>query len=145
MQRFSGNIFATRCLSHMGFSPLILESKLWHLIFLNLMIFLVTLTFDSILLLKMWAFLDQFAYIFTTIITKWSILIKLEAWMFCIGYHGHVPDEYQPDENKKNWFYANLRIPITISPAKLWISKFSNFGDICRKPLHIISKLTVVS
>ncbi len=36
MQGLSGNIFATGCRSHMGVSPLVLELKLWHLIFLHL-------------------------------------------------------------------------------------------------------------
>ncbi len=66
------------------------------------MTFLMTFTCDSTLLLNISTFLDQFKYIFTTIITKRSILIRLEAKMFCIRYNGHVPDEYQPDENKKN-------------------------------------------
>ncbi len=83
------------------------------------MTFPVTLTCDSTLLPKIWAFLDQFAYILTTIIPKWIILIKLEALIFYIEYHGHIPDEYQPDENEKKQFYPNLRIPITRAHAEL--------------------------
>ncbi len=64
--------------------------------------------------------------------------------MFCIGCNGHVPDEYHPDVNKKNLFYPDLTIPMRISPAKLQNSGFSTFREIYRKPLHIISKLTVV-
>ncbi len=144
MQRFSGNIFATGCRNPMGVSPLVLELKLWHLIFLHLMTFLLTLTCDSTLILEMWAFLGRFEDIFTTTITKRSILIRIGAWMFCIGCNGHVPDEYQPDVNKKNWFYSGLTIPIGIHPAKLQNSGFSTFREIHIKPLHIISELTVV-
>ncbi len=43
------------------------------------MTFLVTLTCDSTLLMKILAFLGQFEYMFTTTITKRSILITLEA------------------------------------------------------------------
>ncbi len=143
MQRFPGNIFAIGCCSLMGVSPSVLEIKLWYLIFLHLMTFLVTLTCDSTLLLKCWAFLGQFEYIFTIIITKRSILIRLEAWMFCIGSNGHVPDEYQPDENNKNWFHPDLTIAIWIPPAKLQNSGFSTFREFYRNPLHIISKPTV--
>ena len=49
-----------------------------------------------------------------------------------------VPDEYQPYEYKKNWFYSDLTISITIAPAKLQNSGFSNFREMYRKPLHII-------
>ncbi len=63
--------------------------------------------------------------------------------MFCIGSNGHVPDDYQPDENKKNWFHPDLTIPVWIPPAKLQNSRFSSFREIYRKPLHIISKPTV--
>ena len=145
MQRFSGNIFATECRIHMGVSPLVLELKLWLLIFFwYLMTFLMTLTCDIRLLLEIWAFLGQFKYIFTTTITKTSILIRLGAWMFCIGCNGRVLDEYQPDVNRKNWFYPDLTIPIGIPPAKLQNSGFSTFREIYRKPLHIISEPTVV-
>ena len=63
--------------------------------------------------------------------------------MFCIGSNGHVPDEYQPDENKKIWFHSDLTIPVWIPPAKLQNSGFSSFREIYRKPLHIISKPTI--
>ena len=43
---FFANIFVTVCHSHMGFSPLTLESNLRLLIFLHLKTFSVTLTFD---------------------------------------------------------------------------------------------------
>ena len=144
MQRFLRNIFATGCCSLMGVSPLVLELKLWHLIFLHLMTFLVTLTCGSTLLLKILAFLGQFEYIFTTTITKRSILIRLEAWMFCIGSNGHVPGEYQPDETKKNWFHPDLTIPVWIPPAKLQNSGVSTLREIYRNPLHINSEPTVV-
>ena len=76
------------------------------------MTFLVTLTCDSTLLFKILAFLGQFEYIFTTTITERSILLRLEAWIFCIGSNGRVPDEYQADVNKKNGFFPDLTIPI---------------------------------
>ena len=97
--------------------------------FLHLMTFLVTLTCDSTLLLEIWAFLGQFEHKFRTTITKRSILIRLGAWMFC---NGHVPDEYQPDVNKKNWFYPDLTNHIGIPPAKLQNGGFSTFREIYR-------------
>ncbi len=127
----------------MGVSSFVLELKLWHLMFWHLMTFLVTLTCDSTLLLRILAFLGQFEYIFTTTISKRSILIRFEALMSCIESNGHAPDEYQPDDNKKNWFHPGLTIPIWIPPAKLQNSGFSTSREIYRKPLHIISKPTV--
>ncbi len=108
------------------------------------MTFMVTLTCDSTLLLTILAFLSQFEYMFTIAITKRSILIRLEAWMFCIGSNGRVPDEYQRDENKKNWFHPDLTIPVWIPPANLLNSGFTTFREIDRKPLHINSERTVV-
>ena len=64
--------------------------------------------------------------------------------MFCIGCNRHVPDEYQPDVNKKNLFYPDLTIPIGMPPAKLQNSGFSAFREIYRKPLHINSEPTVM-
>ncbi len=93
------------------------------------MTFLVTLTNDSMLFLEIWAFLDQHACIFTTIITKRSILIRFEALMFCIGCYGHIPDEYQPDKNEKKWFQPNLTISITMASATLQCSGFITFRD----------------
>ena len=66
------------------------------------MTFLVTFTFDAVLILEMLAFLDQLAYILITIIMKSIISIILETCIFCIGDNGHVPDEYLPDETEGN-------------------------------------------
>ncbi len=69
---FLANILVTKCRSHMGFSALDSESKLWHLFFLHLMTFLVTLTFDFALSLEMSSCLEPLAYILAT--------TKMKTW-----------------------------------------------------------------
>ncbi len=141
MQRFSGNIFATGCRSPMGVSPLVLELQLWHLIFLHLMTFLVTLTCDSTLILEMWAFLDQFEDIFTTTITKKKKHSHQNRSLDVLYWMQWACTRWVPTRCEQE---RMTTIPIGIPLVKLQNSGFSTFKEIHRKLLHIISELTIV-
>ncbi len=140
---FLANISTTRCRSLMAISPLDIESKLWHLIFLHLMTFLVTFTFDIALFLELLACLSPLAYILATIIMERCFPIMQMTWTFPIGCNGAVPDEYFPDVIQKNRFYPNLTISIWLHGAKLHNSVLSSFRVICRKRFRKISERTV--
>ncbi len=76
------------------------------------MTFLVTLTCDSSLFLEIWAFLNKYECILQQ-------SLQNEAFS----------DEYQSDENDKNWFHPNLKILITIAGEKLQYSGFSDLRE----------------
>ncbi len=129
----------------MGFSALDSESKLWRLIFLHLMTFLVTLTFDFVLSLEMSGCLEPLAYILATTKMKTCNHCIFGAWTFYIGFNDHVPDEYFPDAIKKNQLYLNHTISMLWWYAKLCYSSSSSFRVICNKPFHKIRQQTVAS
>ena len=143
MEWFLVNILVTKCRIDMGFSTLDSESKLWHLIFLHLMTFLVTLTFDFVPFLEMPGCLEPLAYILATIKMKTHIPYIFEAWTFYIGFNGHFPDEYFSDAIKKNRLYLNHTISLLWWYAKLHCNSSSSFRVICKKPFHKITQRTV--
>ena len=141
---FLPNILVTKCRSHMGFSALDSESKLWHLIFFALNDLLVTLPFHFMLPLEKSGFLEPLACILATTKMKTCNHYIFEARTFYIGFNGHLPDEYFPDAIKKNWLYPNHTISILWWYAKLCYSSSSSFRVICKKPFHKIKQRTVI-
>ena len=127
----------------MRFSASDSESKLWHLIFLHLMTFLVTLTSHFVLPLEMSGFLEPSAYMLGKIRMKMCNPSIFEALTFYIGFNGHVPDEYVPDVIESNRLYLNLTISILWWYAKLHYHSSRSFRVISKKPFHKIRQRTV--
>ena len=143
MEWFLADILVTKCRGHMGFSALDLGSKLWHLIFLHLITFLVTLTFNLTLPIEILGCLEPLAYLLATNKMKTCNHCMFGAWTFYIGFNGQVPDEYSPDAIRKNWLYLNHTISLLCWYAKLRYSSSSSFRVICNKPFHKIRQQSV--
>ena len=106
------------------------------------MTFLVTLTLHFVFLLEMSGCPDHLADILATVKMKDCNLSIFEAMTFYIGFNGHVPDEYFPDDIKKNRLYLNHSISIIWWCAKLHYCLSSRFRAICNKPVHKIMQRT---